>query len=33
LDYKTLKLKALVKYPRLITPTGILNLYNTQHYL
>jgi nitrite reductase (NO-forming)/hydroxylamine reductase len=30
-DDKTLKLKAVIKDPRLITPTGHFNLYNTQH--
>ncbi|MDE2599870.1 MAG: c-type cytochrome [Rhodocyclaceae bacterium] len=30
-DDKTLKLKAVVKDPRLITPTGHFNTYNTQH--
>ncbi|MDU2612262.1 MAG: nitrite reductase, partial [Pseudomonas aeruginosa] len=30
-DDKTLKLKAVVKDPRLITPTGKFNVYNTQH--
>jgi nitrite reductase (NO-forming)/hydroxylamine reductase len=30
-DDKTLKLKAVVKDPRLITPTGHFNVYNTQH--
>ena len=31
LDAKTLKLKAVIKDPRLITPTGHFNVYNTQH--
>ncbi len=30
-DDKTLKLKAVIKDPRLITPTGHFNVYNTQH--
>jgi len=30
-DDKTLKLKAVIKHPRLITPTGKFNVYNTQH--
>ena len=30
-DDKTLKLKAVIKDPRLITPTGHFNIYNTQH--
>jgi nitrite reductase (NO-forming)/hydroxylamine reductase len=30
-DDKTLKLKAVIKDPKLITPTGHFNLYNTQH--
>ena len=30
LDDKTLKLKAVIKDPRLITPTGKFNVYNTQ---
>lgn len=30
-DDKTLKLKAVVKDPRIITPTGHFNIYNTQH--
>ncbi len=30
-DDKTRKLKAVVKDPRLITPTGHFNVYNTQH--
>ena len=30
-DDKTLKLKAVIKDPRLITPTGKFNVYNTQH--
>ena len=30
-DDKTLKLKAVIKDPRLITPTGHFFLYNTQH--
>ena len=29
-DDKTLKLKAVIKDPRLITPTGKFNVYNTQ---
>ena len=28
-DDKTLKLKAVIKDPRLITPTGKFNVYNT----
>jgi nitrite reductase (NO-forming) / hydroxylamine reductase len=31
IDDKTLKLKAVIKDPRLITPTGHFNVYNTQH--
>jgi nitrite reductase (NO-forming)/hydroxylamine reductase len=30
-DDRTLKLKAVIKDPRLITPTGRFNVYNTQH--
>ncbi|MGE5116214.1 MAG: cytochrome D1 domain-containing protein [Betaproteobacteria bacterium] len=30
-DDKTLKLKNVIKDPRLITPTGHFNVYNTQH--
>ncbi len=30
-DDKTLKLKTVIKDPRLITPTGHFNIYNTQH--
>jgi nitrite reductase (NO-forming)/hydroxylamine reductase len=30
LDDKTLKLKAVIKDPRLVTPTGKFNVYNTQ---
>ncbi|WP_413816674.1 cytochrome D1 domain-containing protein [Piscinibacter gummiphilus] len=30
-DDKTLKLKAVIKDPRLITPTGHFNIHNTQH--
>ncbi|MBZ8142056.1 nitrite reductase [Rubrivivax gelatinosus] len=30
-DDKTLKLKAVIKDPRLITPTGHFNVHNTQH--
>ena len=30
-DDKTLKLKAVIKDPRLITPTGHFNTFNTQH--
>ncbi len=30
-DDKTRKLKAVIKDPRLITPTGKFNIYNTQH--
>ncbi|MBU3724697.1 MAG: nitrite reductase [Burkholderiaceae bacterium] len=30
-DDKTLKLKAVIKDPRIITPTGHFNIYNTQH--
>ncbi len=30
-DDRTLKLKAVIKDPRLITPTGHFNIYNTQH--
>jgi nitrite reductase (NO-forming) / hydroxylamine reductase len=31
IDDKTLKLKAVIKDPRLITPTGHFNVYNTQN--
>jgi nitrite reductase (NO-forming)/hydroxylamine reductase len=31
LDDKTLKMKAVIKDPKLITPTGKFNVYNTQH--
>jgi nitrite reductase (NO-forming) / hydroxylamine reductase len=30
-DDKTLALKAVIKDPRIVTPTGHFNLYNTQH--
>jgi len=30
-DDKTLKLKAVIRDPKLITPTGHFNLYNTLH--
>jgi nitrite reductase (NO-forming)/hydroxylamine reductase len=30
-DDKTLKLKTVIKDPKLITPTGKFNVYNTQH--
>jgi nitrite reductase (NO-forming)/hydroxylamine reductase len=30
-DDRTLKLKAVIKDPRLITPTGHFNIFNTQH--
>jgi nitrite reductase (NO-forming)/hydroxylamine reductase len=30
-DDRTLQLKAVIKDPRLITPTGHFNIYNTQH--
>ena len=30
-DDKTLELKTVIKEPRLITPTGHFNIYNTQH--
>ena len=30
-DDKTLKLTAVIKDPKLITPTGHFNIYNTQH--
>ena len=30
-DDKTLKLKTVIKDPRLVTPTGHFNIYNTQH--
>jgi nitrite reductase (NO-forming) / hydroxylamine reductase len=30
-DDKTLKLKAVIRDPKLITPTGHFNIYNTQH--
>lgn len=30
-DDKTLKLKAVIKDPRLVTPTGKFNVYNTTH--
>ena len=32
-DDKTLKLKAVIKDPRLITPTGKFNVYNTRRRL
>ncbi len=31
IDDKTLKLKAVIKDPRLVTPTGHFNVHNTQH--
>ena len=31
LDDKTRKLKAVIKDPKMITPTGKFNVYNTQH--
>jgi nitrite reductase (NO-forming)/hydroxylamine reductase len=31
IDDKTRKLKAVIKDPRLVTPTGKFNIYNTQH--
>ena len=31
IDDKTLKPKAVIKDPRLITPTGHFNVHNTQH--
>lgn len=31
IDDKTRKLKAVITDPRLITPTGKFNVYNTQH--
>lgn len=30
-DDKTRKLKKVIKAPKLITPTGKFNVYNTQH--
>ena len=30
-DDKTRKLKAVIKDPRIITPTGKFNVYNTQN--
>ena len=30
-EFKTLDLKAVIKDPRLITPTGHFNVHNTQH--
>jgi nitrite reductase (NO-forming) / hydroxylamine reductase len=30
-DDRTLKLKAVIKDPKLVTPTGHFNIYNTQH--
>ena len=30
-DDQTLKLKAVIKDPRLVTPTGKFNVHNTQH--
>ena len=30
-DDKTRRLKQVIKDPRLITPTGKFNVYNTQH--
>ena len=31
MDDKTLKMKAVIKDPKMITPTGKFNVYNTQH--
>ena len=31
IDDKTLKMKAVIKDPKLITPTGKFNVHNTQH--
>jgi nitrite reductase (NO-forming)/hydroxylamine reductase len=31
IDDKTLKMKAVIKDPKMITPTGKFNVYNTQH--
>ena len=31
LDDKTLEVVTVIKDPRLITPTGKFNIYNTQH--
>ena len=30
-DDKTRKLKAVIRDPQIVTPTGKFNLYNTQH--
>jgi nitrite reductase (NO-forming)/hydroxylamine reductase len=30
-DDKTRKLKAVIRDPRLVTPTGKFNVFNTQH--
>jgi nitrite reductase (NO-forming)/hydroxylamine reductase len=30
-DDKTRRLKAVIRDPRLVTPTGKFNVYNTQH--
>ena len=30
-DDKTLKLKKVIKNPKIVTPTGKFNVYNTQH--
>jgi len=30
-DDKTLKLKKVIRDPKLVTPTGKFNVYNTQH--
>ena len=31
IDDKTRKLKTVIKDPKIITPTGKFNVYNTQH--
>ena len=30
-DDKTLKLKKVIRNPKIVTPTGKFNVYNTQH--
>ena len=31
MDDKTLKMKTVIKDPKMVTPTGKFNVYNTQH--
>jgi nitrite reductase (NO-forming)/hydroxylamine reductase len=31
MDYKTRSVKTVIKDPRLVTPTGKFNVYNTMH--